>query len=58
MTKQELKQQAFQIYAVLGELGVLRKQKLQEIQNIDSQIEIHEKKLVELANTKTTESEE
>ena len=47
----ELKQKAFNIYAVLGELSVLKKQAEQRLVQINDQIQQHEAALVELSQS-------
>ncbi len=53
MTEQEKKQKMYQIYAVLGELGILKKQKSQELAQIDAEIAKYENELITVSQTPT-----
>ena len=58
MTKEEKQQKAFQLYAALGELSVLRKQTVQRLDAIDSQVDGFEQQLAELAKIVPEEKSE
>ncbi len=57
MTKEQIQEKAYQLYAALGELGLRRKQLSQQIQNLDKNIESLEIEVVNLSKINTQESD-